>query len=143
MEQRTIKFRAWLKNRKEMRYDITQLRIERGRIYNLWCWGDINILSDEFELMQFTGLLDKNGKEIYEGDIIKAYGGLWIVYWEEKDFRIDDDFFGCGWATKNTKDEQQPLYVWDLTEKWKVIGNIMENPDLLEKENGTEVKNDR
>ena len=64
---REIKFRAWDKENKVMIYPKGILF--DGRVVNFNC----GILEpfEEYELMQFTGLYDKNGKEIYEGDIIK------------------------------------------------------------------------
>ena len=65
---------------------------------------------DKIELLQFTGLLDKNGKEIYEGDIVRREDSLnWIVKWEGQGF--------------------EPIEL----EKWEIIGNIHENPELLSK----------
>lgn len=108
---REIKFRAWSKSDKEMTPH------ER-----------IRILPDETELhevfednsviwMQFTGLLDKNGNEIYEGDILswESYEGKkhqtrWVVeYNSERGFK--------SWSS--TKNDEI------------VIGNIHENPELL------------
>jgi len=80
----------------------------------------------EYEFMQYTGLKDKNGKEIYEGDIVKINYTPDIENAEE-DFDITDvewleDDITCGWSI-------DPVTSWHA----KVIGNIHENPELLEK----------
>lgn len=76
--------------------------------------------------MQFTGLLDKNGKEIYEGDIVRHR-----CYGENGTFTIDTiigskdcPFIGCGWiAERDGGTGQEPIN--------EVIGNIHQNPELL------------
>lgn len=72
---------------------------------------------------QYTGLKDKNGKEIYEGDIVKAGGRIYEVAWLEKD---------GGWFCFTEDDYHTPLYHLEA----EVIGNIHENPELLMKNNG-------
>ena len=72
---RTIKFRSWREDEKRMRYgvDISEVvNTENGECYN----------SQTKNLMQFTGILDKNGKEIYEGDLIK------LENWEPKMYEV-------------------------------------------------------
>lgn len=71
---------------------------------------------------QFTGLFDKNGKEIYEGDIIWLYdvGIFYVIYNEERcKFELHDS---DGFADK----------LWKLnTDRYEVIGNIYDNPELI------------
>ena len=79
--------------------------------------------------MQFTGLLDKNGKEIYEGDIVKLRNRNCKVYWAD-----------CGFALIREKDNQ--VWEWNGNLKgycdglWggppEIIGNVYENPELLD-----------
>jgi uncharacterized phage protein (TIGR01671 family) len=85
-------------------------------------------------LMQFTGLHDKNGKEIWEGDIVRrevcspddmaygAYGYAGIVKWERGKFVIECD------EDNSFYDHMGDLFSWNELE---VIGNIHENPELL------------
>lgn len=70
---------------------------------------------------QYTGLKDKNGKEIYEGDIVQIYKGgtTYEVAWMEKD--------GGWFCFSNSDDHYEPLYHADF----EAIGNIHENPELL------------
>jgi uncharacterized phage protein (TIGR01671 family) len=83
------------------------------------------------ELMQFTGLYDKNGKEIYEGDIVKwsnemgfvvyhkEYGRFSVAWKTDLDNYLENGFHGTARLLKN---EEDPL---------EIIGNIYENPGLL------------
>lgn len=114
---REIKFRAYNKNT------------------HVWAdWESIHRLHDyielpAWELMQFTGLTDKNGKEIYEGDIVthniytKASGRTEksepnAVYWNEET---------CGFETNKEGSYRAGMFY----EEYEVIGNIYENPELL------------
>jgi len=66
---------------------------------------------------QFTGLKDKNGKEIYEGDTLKhPYKGIRSVYWEEEE---------GGFAVNGT-------YLNRMADGGEIIGNVHENPELSE-----------
>jgi len=123
---RTIKFRAWIGDR--MEYSVVA---GLGKGYFLNETAECVTKYDENPIMQFTGLTDKNGKEIYEGDVFgkivkgnkkRFYG---IVEWNDNAEEIYDDeqggFIDCyvGFSFPNG---------W---RKWEVIGNIYENPELL------------
>lgn len=121
-----IKFRAWIKNDKEM-IDVDEIH---------WFDGELDIIgdyitfvrkADEIELMQSTGLKDKNGKEIFEGDILKNNKYITSVFYERGAYCVKF----C--RTTNTT---VTMNVISFIEKYKtkVIGNIYENPELLEVE---------
>ena len=117
---REIKFRAWASNLSEpkMVYDVGLAHFYDGVVaVDL---SDYDILSyEKNEIMQFTGLKDKNGKEIYEGDILKEgirhgtdTGLIYKVVWFQ-----DDTHNGWNIAKKGIRGDE-------------IIGNIYENPDL-------------
>lgn len=83
-------------------------------------------IPDNFELMQFTGLHDKNGKEIYEGDIVNVstYPNKGTVEW--LGYNESKTFIGS-YVVSFGKDEAVKLYPDDA----EVIGNRFENKDLL------------
>lgn len=131
---REIKFRVWDKYGKYMRYlgDDSHDSIEffdenRASYYNLQC-GDGGASTTEEDcdgygfspLMQYTGLKDKNGKEIYEGDIL-----------------ITKDIEGGKYKTFVTHENgmflsgEESLYDDVFLFEAEVVGNIYENPELL------------
>ena len=127
---RKIKFRVWDKLVNRFRNDLTDLGIvlslDNGNIFNHF--NPSEYLMERFELMQFTGLHDSKGKEIYEGDIVKVItdeddeDSLEQIRWKEGDTEFP---FG-GWECSKNEG-------WRLNE-CEVIGNKFENPELLEKE---------
>lgn len=124
---REIKFRIWDKELK--RYDSPNVHhlLKNDGIVSIVLNMDVQKISgnDRFIIQQYTGLKDKNGKEIYEGDII-AFGSteqedLFEVVWDEDDARfVLDSYGGRGCWLIDVKDRE-------------IIGNIFENPELLEK----------
>ncbi len=114
---REIKFRAWNKRTKHMYYGIgltTTGKMMFGPPY------------EDQEVMQFTGLHDRNGKEIWEGDIISSFGCLGKMIYTENRAR----FSVIGRVPSRRGNHHWiPLRCWG---KGEIIGNIYENPELLE-----------
>jgi len=126
---REIKFRCWDKNNKNMVYQFLESSDHHGYLDYSVCIDDGGYLhvenynGDSLELMQFTGLLDRNGKEIYEGDVIETNGiencEKALIIFHDGAFVADfEEFNFIGWEHLNGL---------DMT----VIGNIYQNKDLL------------
>ncbi|MFS9197120.1 YopX family protein [Streptococcus parasanguinis] len=119
------KFRAWDKTDKEM-YLVDEINFNRGEFESI---GDgITFLrgADEVELMQSTGLKDKNGKEVFVGDIIKCTRGCLREVYLEKEY--GGTYVG-GMPAVYLKGIRKG-YAWTGDEE--IIGNIYENTELLE-----------
>ena len=117
---REIKFRVWDKRHNSMEYINDLYWFEENGIH------DFN--DDNYVFMQNTGLKDKNGKEIYDSDIVKVtWGSGKIVFYEVK---------YCGSLgyhylrdTKN-KEDDDIICIYDYSQM-DVIGNVFNNPELL------------
>ena len=126
---REIKFRAWDKRFKIMQHRVGIDCYEDGStgFYGDNCGRDTN----EFILMQYTGLKDKNGKEIYEEDILmedqyRKYPRIvkWMKQWGR-------------WMLHGYNPKLKKAYMIGINHKLKestVIGNIWETPELLKED---------
>lgn len=130
------RFRAWLKNEKEM-IDVDEIHFDNGQLDFIGDAITFMRMADEVELMQSTGLKDKNGQEIFEGDIIDTTdyeGGLSSVghpfvkvECDKYGFVVTGDFPGSPITLKEFEHGRKFAGV-EVT----IAGNIYENPDLLE-----------
>ena len=130
---RQIRFRAWDKELKKMLPNIQEYYDNLGWDFYPTgqpnCFGDF-LNNDSFVVMQFTGSFDKDGKEIYSGDIIKrANKFTGVVTFDKCGFRVQWEKDATFYDHPRHLDEYLPSNI-------EVIGNSHENPELLEAQNG-------
>ena len=129
--KRTLKFRCWVKDENRWGSNMSLDDILK----------DDEVFSDEelsnCDIMQFTGVLDENGKEIYEGDIIEyTVCGIrckaWIIWneyvgaWQFQYKGANDGNFNINFLHTILRNKRFPALI-------EVIGNIYETPTLLQK----------
>ncbi len=122
------KFRAWTEEGKVMYYDVYPFKDDTL----LLSYDEISfdeVPASDFILMQSTGLIDKSGEEIFEGDVLLTYDGeLAKVYW--------DDVL-AGWFVNFIYETAELSEVADIQSNRSIcaiVGNIYENPELMEEE---------
>ena len=128
---REYKFRAWDSWWDEMYYFDFAKNIEAtpdDELKGLWILheeGSVYAIQNKIKIMQYTGLKDKNGKEIYEGDLVQvldytSWEGLYKVVWDEESLMyVLEDAYG----------DKEKMCEF---EHYLIRGNIYENPELLE-----------
>ena len=119
------RYRAWLKKKQEMDNEIDHISWLEDELY---CIGDgitYMVSAEDLVLMQSTGLKDKNGKEIFEGDIVKMSKDVYseptyyeVVRHRGGAYRLESKQHGCELWLRHTDCE--------------IVGNVYENRELLE-----------
>lgn len=131
---REIKFRVWDKGEEEMIYQdehisfcfadgFIGMNCDKEEHYECreWVWrGGVNCV-----VMQYTGLKDKNGKEIYEGDIVKRLSLIKSLYEMKYEVKFVKGLFRL---VSIGKALDLPI---NIPEPLEVVGNVFENPELL------------
>lgn len=127
---REIRFRFFEDNGKfsKMWHDPMLMLIENKDDKDYTVWDVINGAFSNIKIMQFTGLKDKNGKECFEGDIVKMLDwgfrkknkvlGIYKVIW---------DYEEKGWRLTPSPN----IDAYNILRNFEVIGNIYENPELM------------
>lgn len=132
---RPIKFRVWDSKDKIIREKIDGrywmgMEVETGNLVSIVEGEILDVPKNRFILMQFTGLYDKNGEEIWEGDILNNEK-------EEQIMVIRFDISGGGWQFDEILGHDDGFgrgdwrFTIGISKNCNVIGNIHENPELL------------
>lgn len=126
-----LKFRAWDKKHKEM-FEVIKIEYYPNIFYMAKkpAWFVIRT-ENEIELMQSTGLKDKNGKEIFEGDIVNCgylfNGSPFDELDEYEEEKGVVKFLNCGFNIKFKNDTNLFIDIMESCEDIEIIGNIYEN----------------
>ena len=117
---REIKFRVWDILNKKM--------LEWGDIFDLPAWEIFPGTPEQrpFEVMQYTGLKDRKGKDIFEGDIVAEGTINYVVAFYAGSWRLKQNIDGDTWW--------KSLYRYVANFRVEVIGNIYENPEFLKED---------
>ncbi|MEQ7071139.1 YopX family protein [Enterococcus avium] len=126
------KFRAWWIQDEVMTHIDTLEFLQGGIRVSDGCWHE-KFLGDEVILMQSTGLKDKNGVEIFEGDVVKVSNHPFQKKEDSPGIEIDGNYF-INWSEHSLTWLAGDLLLYQLKPYIEVIGNRFENPELLEVE---------
>lgn len=126
--KRELKFRAWCRDG-EWEEDGEKMKFVMISSDNL-CFSSgeplrdlLKDIDDDIYFMQYTGLVDKTGKEVYEGDIIKLGDVVCCITWDDGAFQM-----------VTNKQQGKSCAVQDRVKRFEIIGNIYQNPELVEEE---------
>ena len=135
---REIKFRVWNNFHKrfldipfEGQFESKLAISQNGKMYS----GKYDCIMGEnqYTIQQYTGIKDKNGKEIYEGDIVEIFN-----HPQSEQVEWEPNGCGFGFFAHDSKERDsggfQFLSDWTGSNGYKVIGNIFENPELIKTE---------
>ena len=126
-----IKFRAWDKKNGIYLYDVQRaynmmsglVKYNDGEyaVYDEVCFGDFLNNKRRYDVEQFTGLTDVNGKEIYAGDIVEVTSKYWRMLGNGYEVKFKQGAFCVKYGLLS-----------EISPSVSVIGNVHENPELLE-----------
>lgn len=139
-----IKFRAWHKELAHM-YDVTYMSWNNGKLFDIFLENTVVPVSpDSVRIMQYTGLQDKNGKDIYVDDVVCFEYAPNYEQWDEGE-KVEEFYgiihftyngaiimplrSGCVFLLSSVTDPEIPDE--RIGNTLKIIGNQWENPDLL------------
>jgi uncharacterized phage protein (TIGR01671 family) len=130
---REIKFQAWVPDIGQM-VQVAEIDLVHGVVSWYTCEAavmsgkpDADAFLDRVKLRLFTGLKDRNGREIYEGDILKdEFGRISQAYWVDKEARF----------TIRERDRKTEYFMVISHLDVEVIGNVYENPELFQEKAG-------
>ena len=134
--KRSIKFRVWDIRRKRMIFGPTDENPNSSWVFNMYESCQNTDYADFLKLMQFTGLYDRSGKEVYEGDVICGSNRKrWIVEWGKAGWCLNNELI----ADPKYKFAGEEKYSFDRWMEFhpegrclvEILGNLYEHPDLI------------